>query len=248
MENENLEQEQVEELKEEFAQEINGADLDMLREMIGAGLIYGHNKSKTNPAFKPFIHANRNGIELIDLAKTLPFLDKAAEFLKNLIKEQKLILLVATQPAAREAAERLIKELNFASIGTRWIGGLMTNFENISKRISYFKKTKEGLAGGEFAKYTKKERLNIEKDLGKMEKVFGGLEGLSKMPDAIFLIDPSFGAHNLAMAEAKKCKIPVVALIDSDDNPNSVDYMIPANDHAKLSIDWVIDKIISKIK
>jgi small subunit ribosomal protein S2 len=240
--------EQEKEINGDIAQEMEGADLPMMREMMEAGVIYGHSKSKTNPAFKGFIHANRNGIELIDLSKTMPFLEKAADFLKNLRKEGKSVLLVATQSAAREAGERLVRELDFATIGTRWIGGLMTNFEKISKRIDYFKKTKEGLEKGEFAKYTKKERLNMEKELGKMEKVFGGLKGLSKLPDAIFTIDPSFGGHSLAMAEAKKCGIPIVAIIDTDDNPELVDYLIPANDHAKLSIDWTVDKIISKAK
>ena len=99
-----------------------------------------------------------------------------------------------------------------------------------------------------YAKYTKKERLNMEKELGKMEKVFGGLKGLSKLPDAVFTIDPSFGGHGLAMAEAKKCGIPIVAIVDTDDDPELVNYLIPANDHAKSSIDWIVDKIISKAK
>jgi small subunit ribosomal protein S2 len=234
--------------QEQKTEEMNGADIPMLREMMDAGVIYGHGKSKTDPSFRPFIHANRNGVELIDIAKTMALLEKAASFVGSLKKEGKSILLVATQPAAKEAGERLVKELEFATIGSRWIGGLITNFEKISKRIDYFKKTKEGLEKGEFAKYTKKERLNIEKELGKMEKVFGGLKGLSKVPDAIFIIDPSFGAHNLAMAEAKKSGIPLIAIMDTDDNPESADYMIPANDHAKLSIDWIVDKIIEKSK
>lgn len=240
--------EQEKEIKSEILQEMDGADLDILREMMVAGLIYGHNKSKTNPAFKKYIHANRNGVELIDLSKTLSALDKAADFLKSQIKEGKLILLVATQPAAKEAVELLVKELNFAFISGRWIGGLLTNFDNLSKRISYFKKTKEGLAKGEFAKYTKKERLNMEKNLERMGKMFGGLENLIKLPDAIFIVDPSFSGHDTAMAEAKKCGIPTVALIDSDDNPELVNYPIPANDHTKSSINWVINKILSKLK
>ena len=159
-----------------------------------------------------------------------------------------MVLLGATQPAAKEAVERLVKELNFAFISGRWIGGLLTNFDNLSKRISHFKKIKEGLAKGEFAKYTKKERLNTEKDLERMEKMFGGLENLTKLPDVIFMIDPSFSGHDTAMAEARKCGIPIVAVIDSDDNPESVNYPIPANDHTKSSINWVVDKIMSKLK
>ncbi len=240
--------EQEKKVKNEISQEKDGADLDILREMIGEGLIYGHNKSKTNPAFKKYIHTNRNGIELIDLNKTLSALNETADFLKDQIKDGKLILLVATQPAAKEAVKRLVKELGFSFITRRWIGGLLTNFDNLSERIEYFKKTKEGLTKGEFAKYTKKERLNIEKNLERMEKLFGGLENLTRLPDLVFVVDPSFSGHGLAMAEARKCGVPIMAIIDSDDNPDLVDYFIPANDHAKSSINWIVDKIISKLK
>jgi len=244
----------IEELKEEkdvneaSQEENSGADLNILREMIGAGLIYGHNKSKTNPAFKKYIHTNRNGIDLIDLNKTLLAIDEVSGFLKQQVKENKLILLVATQPVAKEAVERMVKELGVSFIKRRWIGGLLTNFENISKRIEYFKKTKEGLVKGEFAKYTKKERLNIEKDLEKMEGLFGGLESLTRLPDILFIVDTSFSGHDLAMAEARKCGIPTVAVIDNDDNPELVDYSVPANDHTRSSINWVIDRMLSKVK
>jgi len=223
-------------------------DLQVLEEMIKAALMYGHKKTRTNPKFKPFIFVNRNNVEIIDLNLTLDKLEQAIEFLKNKTKEKATILVVATQPAAREAIEKLTKEFNFSYINSRWIGGLLTNFNILSKRIEYFKKVQADFEKGEFEKYTKKERQKINKNILKMKKLFGGLENLSKKPDVVFIIDPSIKGHRTAVREANRIGVPIVAILDSDDDPNLVAYPIPANDHAKISIDWLINKIIEKLK
>lgn len=223
-------------------------DLQLLEEMIKAALMYGHKKTRTNPKFKPFIFTNRNNIEIIDLNLTLDKLEQAVEFLKNKIKEKATILVVATQPAAREAIEKLTKEFNFSYINSRWIGGLLTNFNVLSKRIEYFKKVQADFEKGEFEKYTKKERQKINKNISKMKKLFSGLENLTKRPDVVFIIDPSIKGHRTAVREANRIGIPIVAILDSDDDPNLVAYPIPANDHAKISIDWLVNKIIEKLK
>ena len=223
-------------------------DLQVLEEMIKAALMYGHKKTRTNPKFKPFIFVNRNNVEIIDLNLTLDKLEQAIEFLKNKTKEKATILVVATQPAAREAIEKLTKEFNFSYINSRWIGGLLTNFNILSKRIEYFKKVQADFEKGEFEKYTKKERQKINKNILKMKKLFGGLENLSKKPDVVFIIDPSIKGHRTATREANRIGVPIVAILDSDDDPNLVAYPIPANDHAKISIDWLINKIIEKLK
>lgn len=225
-----------------------GADFGILREMMQAGVMYGHKKSKTNPKFKSYIHTARNGIEIIDLPQTLSALERAVEFLKNQLKENKKILLVALQPAAREAMQNLAKEFNLSYVSERWVGGLLTNFKVLSQRIEYFKKVQADWEKGEFEKYTKKERAVINRDIGRMRKIFAGLEDLTRLPDVLFIIDTSLKGHTTAIREARRMKIPIVGIIDSDDDPELIDYPIPANDHAKVSIEWVIGRIKENLR
>ncbi len=241
------EQSNIEEKDDLIPEDVPAENLEIIREMMKAGLMYGHKKSKTNPKFKRYIYANRNGIEIIDLVQTLSALDNSTKFLKNQVKEGKSILLVATQPAAKEAVENLAKKFNFSCINERWIGGLLTNFKVISGRLEYFKKIQSDLEKGEFDKYTKKERVMINRNIFRMKKMFTGLENLLRLPDIIFVIDPSLKGHTTAIHEAKRVKIPVMAILDSDDNPDLIDWPIPVNDHAKMSIDWMINKIIEKL-
>lgn len=222
--------------------------LELVDEMIKAGLIYGHKKSKTNPKFKPYIYITRSGVEIIDVTQTLPAIASAVEFLSGILKNKGSVLIVATQPAAKEATINLAKKFNFSYINDRWVGGLMTNFRVISKRIGYFKKTQEDMAKGEFEKYTKKERVMINRKIEKMKKMFSGLEDLTKLPDLLFIVDFSIKGHNTALREAMRLNIPVMAIIDSDDNPDFADYPIPANDHAKISIDWIVKRIADNLE
>ncbi|KKR88772.1 MAG: 30S ribosomal protein S2 [Candidatus Wolfebacteria bacterium GW2011_GWA2_42_10] len=223
------------------------ADIELLKEMIGAGVMYGHTKTKTNPKFKPYIIANRNNVEIIDLAKTVSAIGLAAEFLKNLVKENKMILLVGTQPSASGAIENLAKKFNLPHVKNRWPGGLITNFKSISGRLEYFKKVQADMALGEFDKHTKKERVVINKNIERMRKLFGGLENLTKLPDALLVVDTAIKGHLTAIKEARQLKIPIVSIIDSDDNPDFADYPIPANDHAKMSVDWVMNCLDKQI-
>jgi small subunit ribosomal protein S2 len=227
---------------------VDEANLEVIREMMKVGLMYGHKKSKTNPKFKPYIHTNRNEIEIIDLAQTLSALESAVEFIKQQIKEGKVVLLVAIQPAAKEAVENLAKKFNFSYINEKWIGGLLTNFKVISQRLEYFKKVQADFEKGEFDKYTKKERVMINRNIYRMKKMFTGLENLTKMPDVIFIVDPSLKGHTTAVREARRIKIPIVAVLDSDDDPDLIDYPIPANDHAKMSIDWIMNRIFNSLE
>jgi len=209
--------------------------------------MYGHKKSKTNPKFKRYVFATRNGVEIIDLSQTLTALDAWTETLKNELKQDKSVLIVATQPAAREAIENLAKKFNFSFINDRWIGGLLTNFKVVGQRLEYYKKIQSDFEKGAFDKYTKKERVMINRNIFRMRKMFTGLENLLKLPDMIFVIDPSLKGHTTAIREAKRMKIPVAAILDSDDDPDLVNWPIPANDHAKMSIDWMINRIQEKL-
>lgn len=245
-----IEKDKNEELVEEMAPvaDESGVELSVLKEMAENGLMYGHRKTKTQPRFKKYIFMTRNGMEVIDLVKTYQTLEAAAGFLGSLVKENKTILVVATQPAAWEAAAAFASKFNFPIVKNKWIGGLLTNFKIVSLRIEHYKKLKDDMAKGALEKYTKKERVMFNKDIERMEKMFGGVESLAKMPEAILTFDTSLKGHMTAIKEAKIMKIPVVAVIDSDDNPELVNWPIVANDHSKKSIDWVVNKIIEKIQ
>ncbi|MBI3638645.1 30S ribosomal protein S2 [Candidatus Wolfebacteria bacterium] len=247
MDDQKIEIENTDLISEEILEDISSENLSTLQDMMRVGLMYGHKKSKTNPKFRNYIHITRNGIEIIDLSQTLDALDKAIEFLKSRVKEGNKILIVATQPAAREKIENLAKKFNFSFINERWIGGLLTNFKVISGRIEYFKKIKNDFEKGHFEKYTKKERLMIDRDIVRMEKMFSGLENMERLPDVVFIIDTSLKNHATALREARLLKIKTIAVIDSDDDPEVIDYPIPANDHSKPGIDWIIDRISERL-
>lgn len=216
------------------------------REMIEAGVFYGRKKSKTNPKMKIHVLTNRGGIEIINLAKTADALDVATGFLKEKVKGGGLVLLVGTQPPAEEGVLKLAKKFGLPHITTRWAGGTITNFKVISKRIEYFKKLRSDLASGALVdKYTKKERLILEKELGRLLELFGGLENLTKEPDVVVIIDTNL--HLTAVREANKIKIPIIALANVDANPDIVEYLVPGNDKSRQSINWFLAKIEAAI-
>lgn len=231
-------------LKEEVVAE---GDMAILKQMAEKGVMYGHKKTRTNPKFKSFIFTTRNGIEIIDLGKTFKAINEVAEFLKAQIAENKTVLLVGLQPASWKALETFSTKFNFPRVKNSWVGGLITNFKIISQRIEKFNKMKSDKEKGLFAKYTKKEQVMIDREIERMAEMFEGFSTLTKIPDMVFIVDLSLKGHTTALREAKIAGIPVVAIIDSDDDPEAVDYSIPANDHSKMSIEWVVDKLISLI-
>ena len=229
--------------------EANSVDEAVLTEMAKAGVFYGHKKSRKNPLFDDYIYGLRNGVAIIDLVKTLKAIDIVAGYIKNGIAEKKSFLIVGTQPAARESVEKLSEALgNCSYVVNRWIGGLITNYGIVGKRIDYFKKRKLDMEQGRFEDYTKKERLLISRENEKMGVMFKGLENFVKTPDIMIVIDPSLKGHSTAVHEALLNKSKVIGVIDNDDNPRDMTYFIPANDHTKASIDWVIGSLINKLK
>lgn len=216
------------------------------REMIDAGIFYGRKKTKTNPKMRHFVFANRGGIEIINLQKTNEALDKALAFVKESISKGKdMGLVVGTEPAAEVAVRGLGEKLKWPFVVTRWVGGTLTNFAIISKRIDYLKKTRAGLASGAFDQYTKKERLEIEREVRRLEELMGGLEALSREPDFLVVINPV--VHSTAVREARRRKIPVVAFANVDADPDLIDYLVPGNDKARSSIIWFMEKLSSAI-
>jgi len=210
-------------------------------EMAKAGLHFGHRTSRVHPKMKPYLFGVRNGVHIIDLEKTAEKLKEVLNFVQQLISEDKTLLLIGTKVQVKELVKSTAKECSLPYVSERWLGGTFTNFETIKKRINYFKETEKKKAEGELEKYTKKERLEMDKKLGELETKVGGIKELTKLPEAIFVLDMI--KDKLAIKEAKKKGIVVIALSDSSSDPTLVDYAIPANDDAVSSVKYILDKV-----
>jgi small subunit ribosomal protein S2 len=209
---------------------------------MNAGVFYGRKKSKTNPKMRPFVLANRGGIEIINLQKTEEMMDTAVAFIKERVRNNGLVLLVGIQPAGEASLITLAKRFGIPYVTTRWVGGAITNFKIIVKRIEHMKTLRADLASGALvSKYTKKERLDMERELEHLEEIMGGLENMTKEPDVVVMIDPIL--HHTAVSEANTKKIPVVALANVDADPDKISYLVPGNDKAKQSIEWFLDRV-----
>lgn len=216
------------------------------REMIDAGVFYGRKKSRTNPKMKGFVLGNRNGIEIINLPKTKESLDKALAAIKAKMQAKGYVLVVATQPAAAEAAKMLAEEFDFPYVNQRWLGGTLTNSKIILSRLDYYRKLRDGFAKGEMGKYTKKERLGFERELQKLTETMGGLEKYDGHPAMLLIVDSNL--HLTAVREANKMNIPVVAFANTDSEPDLLDYAIVGNNKAKSSIEWFLGKIKEAVR
>lgn len=221
-------------------------DQNTILELANTGVIYGHKKSKTHPRMKGFIGAQRNEIEILKPELVLRRLEKAVEFLKAKREAGGTFLLVGTQVSAHEALKKLVDMFGFPYITTRWLGGTLTNWSVVKDRVKYYLDLKEKKERGELAKYTKKEQVDFSKELEKLRQKFEGLVNMKKLPDALIVIDPK--THETAVREAKMTNIPIVAIMDTNDDPAEIEYPIIANDHAKTSINWIIDKIIKGLE
>ena len=219
---------------------------ESLKEVVEAGVFYGRRKSKTNPKMKPFVLANRGGIEIINLYKTLEDLTRTLEFVKEKVKGGGMVLLVGTQPAAYEKIDELAQEFSFPFVVNRWLGGTLTNYKIISKRVEFWKKLRLDSQTGGLEKYTKKEKGILESKMRKLEILLGGLENMVRLPDVVLMIDPE--VHKTAVREAIRMKIPVVAFANIDCDPDVLDYFVVGNSKAKKSVDWFLDKVAAVIR
>lgn len=213
--------------------------------MIEAGVLRGRKRSSTNPKMSRYIFGTRRGIDVFDLVKTLELLEKAEDFLKKIVAEGKTVLVVGTKPATRDLVKSFADKFNFPYVNERWLGGTLTNHKTISLRLNHLKKMRSDKEAGEFEKYTKKERLMFDRELEKLVHHFGGIESLTKLPDAVLIIDTE--DHFTVVNEARRANVPIVGLINSNGNPASIQYPIPANDSARSSVAWILDKIESSM-
>jgi len=217
-----------------------------LEEMLKAGMYFGHRKSKWHPKMEPFIFTARNGVYVIDLVKTQKMLATALEFMKKLVSEGKIILFVGTKNQVRKPLKKMAEEIGAPYVVGKWLGGCLTNFLVVKKLIKKYKDLVEKKETGKLEKYTKKERLDFDREISKLEMKVGGLVSLNKLPDALFIWDVR--KEKTAVAEAKKKNIPVIAICDTNVNPKNINYVIPANDDATKTIKLMLNSIKETIE
>ena len=215
--------------------------LPKIEELLEAGVHFGHQVRRGHPRMKPYIYGARDGVHIIDLTKSETLLREACEYVYELGKMGKVLLFVGTKKQARLIVEEFAKKLDAPYLTERWIGGFLTNFEEIKKNRKLLKDLKEQKEKGELEKYTKKEQLLIDRKMGKLEKDFRGVMDLDILPDAIFVIDAT--VENVAVKEAERMGVKVVAIADSNCNPSEIDYPIPGNDDAIKSIKILVEAL-----
>ncbi|MDD3662863.1 MAG: 30S ribosomal protein S2 [Candidatus Pacebacteria bacterium] len=212
-----------------------------IEEMFRGGVHYGYSKSRRHPSTAPYIFNTKNGVDIIDIEKTYELLEKALEQIKSLAATGKNILFVGTKAEARQQITEVALALGMPYVSDRWVGGALTNFPEIKKRISKLLELRDQKEKGGFEKYTKKERLLISREMEDMTKNFQGLTGISKIPDAMFVVDPK--KESIAVTEAKKMKIPVISLLNTDCNLKKIEFPIVANDASVSSISFFLSEI-----
>jgi len=212
-----------------------------IEEMAKAGMHFGHRSSNMNPKMKPYIAGIRNTINVFDLAKTGEKLQEALGFVDKLISEGKSLLFVGTKVQVKKFVREIAEQCGQPYVTERWLGGTFTNFNGVLKRLDYFKDLERKRAAGELEKYTKKERLEIDKELKKLEIKFGGIKNLTRLPDAIFVCDMK--KDYIAVREAKQRGVKVVGIADANVDPDWADFPIPANDDAASSVRYIMEKV-----
>mgnify|MGYP000978057998 FL=1 len=214
-------------------------------QLLQAGCHFGHLKRKWNPAMAPYIFMERNGIHIIDLNKTVVKLDEAAEVLKGIAKGGKKILFVATKKQAKDIVAEKAQSVNMPYVIERWPGGMLTNFPTIRKAVKKMSNIDKLMSDGTYSNLSKREILQINRQRAKLEKNLGSISDLTRLPAALFVIDVM--KEYIAVKEANRLGIPVFAMVDTNSNPRDIDYVIPANDDAKDSIEVVLNAICGAI-
>lgn len=213
-----------------------------IEELEKAGLQYGHTKTRNHPKAEYFIiKSNITNVKLINLEETKKGLEKAIEVVKEMVKNNKVILFVGTQAGAKQKILEIAQKYEYPYVVERWLGGTLTNFKTLVERIKYLKDLENQQQSGAWDNFTKKEKNKLLRELLKLQRKFMGLRNMTKIPDLLIVIDP--GVHKIAVKEAKKLNIPIIALLDTDDDPSQVTYPIPGNDSAKSAICYVLNKI-----
>jgi small subunit ribosomal protein S2 len=215
------------------------------QQLLEAGVHFGHLKKKWNPKMLPYIFAEKKGIHIIDLNKTVECLQETAAAMKQIALSGKKILFVGTKKQAKDIVNECARRVNMPFVTERWLGGMLTNFNTVRKSVKKMQSIEKMLGDGSFDSITKKERLTLSRDKEKMEKVLGGISQLGRVPAALFIVD--IGHEHIALAEAKRLGITTFGVVDTNCDPNKVDFAIPANDDATKSIAIITDYITAAV-
>lgn len=216
------------------------------QQLLEAGVHFGHLKKKWNPKMLPFIFAEKKGIHIIDLNKTVECLQETAAAMKQIARSGKKILFVGTKKQAKDIVTECAQKVGMPFVTERWLGGMLTNFNTVRKSVKKMQSIDKMLNDGSFDSITKKERLTLSRDKDKMEKVLGGIAQLSRVPSALFIVD--IGYEHIALAEAKRLNVSTFGVVDTNCDPNKVDFAIPANDDATKSIAIIVNYITAAIQ
>lgn len=217
-----------------------------LLDLLSAGVHFGHQNFRRNPKMDRFIYTQRGGVSIFDLQQTATHLQSAFDFVVDLVARGGTIMFLGTKDQAKDVVVKLATEADMPYINQRWLGGTFTNFETMYRRIKRLRELETAIETGDLEKYTKRERLQIEREVAKMKKDFGGISKLDKVPDAIFVI--GVNKEKIAVHESKKKGIVVVGIVDSNCNPEGVQYLIPGNDDAVKSIELIGNVIVEAVK
>ncbi len=216
-----------------------------LEQLLAAGVHFGHLTRRWNPKMKPYIFMAKNGIHIIDLKKTQLALDKALEVVRQVVSEGYEVLFVGTKPQAKDIVAAEAQRCGMFYVTHRWLGGMLTNFATIKKSIKHYKNLEKMSTDGTYEKISKKERLMIDREKEKLHRVLSGILEMKRLPGLVFVVD--INKEHIAVREAKKMNIPVVAMVDTNVDPTVVDYPIPANDDAAKSISLITSKIADAV-
>jgi small subunit ribosomal protein S2 len=231
---------------EDYFADFDFSELDLSAEkMFKNGVHFGHSKSRRHPKMDPYIFGTRNGINIIDIQKTIDKLKVATDFIEKVVSGGQQIVFVGTKKQAKKLVESAARVCDMPFVTERWLGGTFTNFEIISKRTRFLKTGQEKMKRGEYAQYTKFEQMKIAEELERLERRMGGIKYMEKLPGAIFVV--GIIEDELAVKEAVKKGIPVIALVDSNVNPENIDYPIPANEDAVSSIKLMLAHIVKAV-
>ena len=221
--------------------EKNTSNPSMIKGMFEAGAHFGYSRSRRHPSARSVLFGMKNGTDLIDLEKTYSYLTKTLDVIKDIAAKNKKILFVGTKPEARGAVEKVAEELSLPFVANKWVGGTLTNFSEIKKRVERMKTLKAQKERGDLDVYSKKERRDLENEIARLTKNFIGIIDMERLPDMMFVVDPRH--EDTAVKEAKNIGIAIVAIANSDCNLNDVDYPIPANDGSRSSILFFLNQI-----
>ncbi len=216
-----------------------------MKQLLEAGVHFGHQTRRWNPKMKEYIFTERNGIYIIDLQKTVKKIEEAYNFIRDLAMEEKSVLFVGTKKQAQESIEQEAKRCDMFYVNQRWLGGMLTNFKTIQGRIARLRKIEQMELNGQFDLLPKKEVMQLKLEQEKLERNLGGIKEMKKLPGALFVVDPR--KEHIAVSEARTLKIPIVAIIDTNCDPDEVDYPIPGNDDAIRAVKLITAKMADAV-